>query len=97
MRILRQRTVMAVTLLMLALSVAHGGSTSLIVASIATVAIASAIAVRYAAIVVSSRELNVGERAHAHREVMNRMPAPQHPSTAGRPRTRAPSRPIPAA
>jgi hypothetical protein len=49
-----------------------------------------------ASLVTGSRELTVGARAHAHREAMSTLPAPAHPSTAGRPRTRAPSMAVPA-
>jgi hypothetical protein len=97
MRALHERIVMVSTMLFVALAVAQGGPTAVLVASIAAVAVASVVAVRYAALVVGSRELVVGERAHAHREALSGMPAPSHPSTAGRPRTRAPSQPIPAA
>jgi len=38
----------------------------------------------------------VGARARAHREAMSTLPAPAHPDTAGRPRTRAPAGVIPA-
>ena len=63
-----------------------------IVAAVATVVLITAAA----ALVVGSREMTVGSRAHAHREAMTSLPAPAHPSTAGRPRTRAPSMAVPA-
>lgn len=97
MRTLHERIVMVSTVLFVAFAVAQGGSASVLVVSIAAVAVAGVLAVRYAAIVIGSRELIAGGRAHAHREALSRMPAPSHPSTAGRPRTRAPSPSIPAA
>ena len=97
MRTLQQRMVVLSALLFVALAVAQGGHTTVLVASVAAVAIAGVVAVRYAALVPGSRELVVGERAHAHREALSGMPAPSHPSTAGRPLTRAPARSIPAA
>lgn len=97
MRTLQQRMVVLSALLFVALAVAQGGHTTVLVASVAAVAIAGVVAVRYAALVSGSRELVVGERAHAHREALSGMPAPSHPSTAGRPLTRAPARSIPAA
>ena len=97
MRALYERIVMVTTMLFVALAIAQGGSTAVLVASIAAVAVVSVVAVRYAALVTRSRELVVGERAHAHREVLSGMPEPSHPSTAGRPLTRAPARSIPAA
>lgn len=97
MRALHQRMIVVSTALFVVLAIAQGGPTSVLVASIAAVAVAGVVAVRYAAVVTGSRELVVGERAHAHREALNVMPAPSHPSTAGRPLTRAPARLIPAA
>jgi disulfide bond formation protein DsbB len=97
MRALYERIVMVTTMLFVALAIAQGGSTAVLVASIAAVAVASVVAVRYAALVTGSRELVVGERAHAHREALSGMPEPSHPSTAGRPLTRAPARSIQAA
>ena len=97
MRVLYQRMVAAMTVLFVAFTVAQVTQSSLLVASIAAIAIAALIAVRYAATVIGSRELAVGHRAHAHREALSAMPAPSHPCTAGRPRTRAPSQAAPAA
>lgn len=97
MRALYQRMIVVSTALFVVLAVAQGGPTTVLVASIAAVAVAGIVAVRYAALVPGSRELVVGERAHAHREALSGMPAPSHPSTAGRPLTRAPARSIQAA
>lgn len=66
---------------------------SVLVAGVAAVLLIAAIAT----IVVAERELTVGSRARAHREALSGMPAPSHPTTAGRPRTRAPAGVIPAA
>ncbi len=65
-------------------------------AVIAGVAAVLLITAAMAVLVTGSRELTVGARAHAHREAMSTLPAPAHPSTAGRPRTRAPSMAVPA-
>ncbi|MEO6506118.1 MAG: hypothetical protein ABIW36_10470 [Terrimesophilobacter sp.] len=97
MRALHERMVMAMTVLVVAFAVAQVAPTSLLVTSIAAVAIAAIVAVRYAATVIGSREMVVGHRAHAHREALSAMPAPSHPCTAGRSRTRAPSQAAPAA
>lgn len=97
MRALHERMVMAMTVLFVAFAVAQATQTALLVTSIAAIAIAALVAVRYAATVIGSRELAVGHRAHAHREALSAMPAPSHPCTAGRPRTRAPSPAAPAA
>ena len=52
------------------------------------------VAMRFTVLAVGSRELVIGSRARQHRHQLGRMPAPQHPRTAGRPRTRAPARSI---
>jgi len=65
---------------------------SVLVAGVAAVLLVAAIAT----VVVAERELTVGARARAHREAMSTLPAPAHPDTAGRPRTRAPAGVIPA-
>jgi hypothetical protein len=65
---------------------------SLIVAGIAVVALAALVSARYASVAVGAREISVGARARQHRERLIGQPEPQHPQTAGRPRTRAPSR-----
>ena len=60
----------------------------------ALAAVTAAVAVlltTMAVLTVGSRTLTVGSRARAHRELLSSLPAPAHPTTAGRPRTRAPS------
>lgn len=90
MRILLERLTALAAVLFLALALTT--EPAAIVAAVATVVILSAAA----ALVVGAREMTVGARAHAHREAMTSLPAPAHPSTAGRPRTRAPSMAVPA-
>lgn len=68
---------------------------SIVFVSIAAAAIAALVAVRFAVLAVRYRELAIGARARAHRQALGRMPAPQHPRTAGRPRPRAPALSIP--
>lgn len=97
MSFFRQRLVMAMTLSFLVLVVAQSEPSGLLVAGLASVVVAAALSARYAAVVVRSRELTVGSRAREHREALSAMPEPRHPDTAGRPRTRAPARPRPAA
>jgi hypothetical protein len=91
-----QRLVISMTVLFLAtyLSAAalvSTGPASLAVTGLAMLAIAALAGARYAAVVIRSREISVGGRAREHRDVVSMVPAPQHPSTPGRPRTRAPS------
>gem|GEM_PF-3551920 len=62
--------------------------------AVAAVAIAVIVATRFAVLAVGSRELVIGSSARQHRHALGRMPAPQHPRTAGRPRTRAPTQSI---
>lgn len=82
-----ERLAALTAVLFLALAVTQVTSPALIIASVATVILIAAMAT----LVTGSREMTVGARAHAHREALSTMPAPSHPSTAGRPRTRAPS------
>lgn len=95
MRPLNARLVAVATVLFLALAVTQLGDPAAVVASIATVVLASAIA--GALVVAHSRELTVGARAQARRQALYAVPEPSHPTTAGRPRTRAPSRVVSAA
>lgn len=97
MRALYKRMVVVSTLLLVAFAAASGAPSTVLVAGVAALAIAALIAVRYGSLALASREMTVGDRAHAHREAMSGMPAPQHPGTAGRPRPRAPSRLVQAA
>jgi hypothetical protein len=92
----RQRLVISMTVLFLATNLpptalAPDGATTLVVAGLAVFAVAALAGARYAAVVIRSQEITVGGRAHEHRQALSMMPAPQHPATPGRPRTRAPS------
>jgi hypothetical protein len=91
MAALSTRIVAVATALFVVFALMQSASAGAMVASVVALAVASACAVRIAGVVGVSREVTVGARAHAHRESMLGMPAPQHPDTAGRPRTRAPS------
>lgn len=88
MRTLFERLAVATTLVFVALVVSPDSGT--LALGIAVVLLVSA--VRSAAAVGCSLEVTVGSRARAHRESLSVTPAPRHPSTAGLPRTRAPSR-----
>jgi hypothetical protein len=89
---------MVMTLSFVAISVAHtmavaqGGPSTLVFAGIAALAVTAVLAARYAAVVIRTQHVGVGERARQHRQSLVGMPEPQHPDTAGRPRSRAPSR-----
>ena len=82
---------MVVTVSLLVLSIAQAEPSSLVFAGIAALAVGAVLAARYAAVVIRSQEITVGDRAREHRQSLVGMPEPQHPDTAGRPRTRAPS------
>lgn len=92
MRVLLERLVMVLTVSFLVMAVAQGEPTSLVFAGIAALAVTAVVAARYASIVIRAHVIGVGERARQHRQSLVGMPEPQHPDTAGRPRTRAPSR-----
>ena len=92
MRFLLERLVMVMTVSFLATAVAQGEPSTLVFAGIAALAVCTVLAARYAAHVIRSHDAGSGERAREHRQSLVGMPEPQHPDTAGRPRTRAPSR-----
>ena len=98
MRSLVERLAMVMTVSLVAISVAHtmtvaqAEPSSLVFAAIAALAVSTVLAARYAAVVIGAHDIGVGERARQHRQSLVGMPEPQHPDTAGRPRTRAPSR-----
>jgi len=66
-------------------------------AGLVAIALVAMVGMRYAAAILRSRELGVGGRSREHRQVLAFAPAPQHPDTAGRTRSRAPARPFAAA
>ena len=93
----RLTTPTVVLLAALAFALAFATDPSTLLVATAAAALVSVVLVSVmASLVTGSRELTIGARAHAHREAMNSLPAPAHPSTAGRPRTRAPSMVVPA-
>lgn len=83
---------MVLTMSLLVLSVAQSEPSTLVFAGIAALAVSSLLAARHAAVVIRAHEVGVGDRASQHRQSLVGSPEPQHPDTAGRPRTRAPSR-----
>ncbi|GAB2449382.1 hypothetical protein HD599_002012 [Conyzicola lurida] len=91
MRWLTERLVMIMTVSFLVLAVSQSEPSSLVFAGIAALAVSTVLAARYAAVIIRSREITVGERAREHRQSLVEMPQPRHPDTPGRPRTRAPS------
>lgn len=74
-----------------------GQSTPESIALVVAVAVAAALVVRAAVRVDVARDITIGARAHAHRELLKAQPAPSHPTTAGRPLGRAPTQSIAAA
>ncbi len=90
MRAALVRSIMLMTAVVLVLTVAQSGSATTIAAGLAAVALAAGLAIRYAARVAPSGEA-ASIRSFAHRQATVAMPAPAHPSTPGRTRSRAPS------
>lgn len=87
---MHERLGLLASVVVVALVLSGGSPPSLVIAGVAAVLLIGA--VRGAAVVIGALEMTVGSRARAHREAMIGMAAPKHPATAGRPRTRAPSR-----
>lgn len=94
-RILFERLAVFLTLVVALFALAD--SPALLVGAIAAIALVTIVASRYAAINIRSHSLTVGARARAHRELLSSLPAPSHPDTAGRTRSRAPSQSLAAA
>ena len=92
MRLLTERLVMLMTLTFVALAVSQGEPSTLLIAGLLAVAIAAVVVARYASTAVVGHTVSVSDRAREHRAGLLEIPAPRHPNTAGRPRTRAPSR-----
>jgi hypothetical protein len=90
-RILVERLAALAAILFVALAL--GSEPTVVVIGVAAALLITA---AMALLVTGAREMTVGARAHAHREALSTLPAPAHPSTAGRPRTRAPSMAVPA-
>src|SRR5690606_1013558 len=88
MRTLHARLVMLAAVLFVALAVSQAASPALTVVAIAAVLLLAATVVP----VATAKTLTVGARARAHKEALAEMAEPRHPSTAGLPLTRAPSR-----
>ena len=92
------RIVLLSTLCFLAVALAaDGGSSAAVAVSAAALLIAAAATTR--ALVAALRALGVpvAVRAFARRNGIEQDPEPEHPSTAGRPRPRAPGRILPVA
>lgn len=94
MRLLHAWLLASASAAVLAYSGVPSAPGSMALVGIAAVAIAVIVATRFVVLAVGSRELVIGSRARQHRHALGRMPAPQHPRTAGRPRTRAPAQSI---
>jgi hypothetical protein len=94
---LLERLMVIATVSFLALALAQGDASLVLVGGMATLVVVAVLSARYAAVSIRSHSLTVGARARAHRESLSSMPEPSHPDTAGRTRSRAPSRSLAAA
>jgi hypothetical protein len=88
---------LAVTLSFLVVTVAHSEPSAVVFAGVLALAVTAVLGVRYAAAMLRAGELRIGRRAREHREVLSSLPAPLHPRTPGRTRSRAPARSLAAA
>lgn len=87
-----ERLVMLMTVTFLVLAVAQSAQPSTVLfAGVVAMAAGMLLLAHYSAVIVSRQSITVGGRSREHREPLSEMPAPRHPDTAGRPRTRAPS------
>jgi len=90
MRSLRHHLTLLASLVAVALFAAQATTASAVVVSVAAALIVVAVAAR-SVVAAGRRVMTVGSRARAHREPLSFEPAPAHPRTAGRIRSRAPS------
>jgi hypothetical protein len=97
MRWMPERLVMVMTLALLAASITQLQSASGLAAGVAVLAVGMLLAARYSGGGLRSRVVTIGHRARQHRQSLSGMPAPRHPATPGRTRSRAPSRGLAAA
>src|SRR5690242_12203538 len=74
-----------------ALVVSQATTASTAAVSVAASLLVLAIAMRIVSVTANARKVTVGSRAREHREVLTHLPAPAHPDTTGRTRSRAPS------
>jgi disulfide bond formation protein DsbB len=93
----RERLVMIMTLVFVALAVAQTGSTATLAIGVALAAVGVVLGAQIASREIHWREITVGGRARAHKESLAGMASPRHPATPGRPRSRAPGRSFAAA
>ncbi|PRY70025.1 hypothetical protein B0I08_101147 [Glaciihabitans tibetensis] len=84
--------VAALAVLLVVLAPAALASPTTLAAAVAVTIIAAVLVLQAAAVTSGSRSALARSTAFARRQERSAEPAPQHPDTAGRPRTRAPSR-----
>lgn len=93
MKALQERLAVTLTVAFVAYAlVLQAPSDAALLTTAVMLAAAFALGARYLAVAITAGELHVGARSRAHREVLSSVIEPQHPNTAGRPRTRAPAR-----
>ncbi len=95
MRTLFERLVVTLAVAFVVLALAD--SSAVLLGAIAAIAVVALVGSRYAAVSIRVRSMTVGARARQHRESMSSLPAPSHPDTPGRTRSRAPSQSLAAA
>jgi len=88
---LRQAFVALLGLLAITISVGAMNSSFGLAVGVAAVLITVVVAARYAAVVMRGQNPGLSADLWMHRQALCAEPAPQHPDTAGRPRTRAPA------
>jgi hypothetical protein len=94
MRTLLERIVMVMTLVLLVASFGQTQSAAVLVVGLAALAIATVLVARRSG--AATLRVQVGLRAREHRQLVVAQPAPSHPNTSGRTRSRAPGETVPA-
>jgi hypothetical protein len=93
-RWLMERFALVFAVPLLVLTVGSAQPSALAITALVAIALTAVISVRYAAVLLQAAEIRIGRRAREHREALTFAPAPRHPNTRGRTRSRAPSRPV---
>lgn len=91
MRWLDERVATVLAALFVLFAIGQSDTSTAVLAGVVVVAIGLVLAAVHSTVMSAATALAVGQPARQHRQALRADPAPVHPDTAGRPRTRAPS------
>ena len=94
---MHERLVTMMALALIAIAASQAGTGHAVAAGVAVVAVGMLLGAGCVRVVIRSRRMTIGDRARQHSESLDAVAAPRHPSTPGRPQSRAPSKAFSAA